>query len=254
MFGKTLKDIHSVFAFDFKGHGYNTKFNDYNYSKEYFILESIEVLDFIVSQEDFKSHPIVIVGHSMGGSIATFLVEYLFQNASKYEKIVNNIKGLMIIDISEGTAKEALPFMESLVNSRPKKFKNIDEAVEYCYKHNIIQSLPSAKVSIPPLFEQREDKMFYWKVDLIKTKPYWLEWYEGLTKSFLSCRVPKLLLMAGPERMDKELTIGHMQGKFRLINIPNVGHFIQEDNFKAFSETAKDFIKVFKVNENFKFI
>ncbi len=34
--------------------------------------------------------------------------------------------------------------------------------------------------------------------------------------------------MAGTERLDKELMIGQMQGKFQLAVIPNVGHMVQE--------------------------
>ena len=39
-----------------------------------------------------------------------------------------------------------------------------------------------------------------------------LGWFEGLSKLFLSCTVPKLLLLAGVDRLDKDLTIGQMQG------------------------------------------
>ena len=38
-----------------------------------------------------------------------------------------------------------------------------------------------------------------------------------------------MLLLAGSDRMDKELTIAHMQGKFKLVVVDNVGHVIQED-------------------------
>ena len=39
------------------------------------------------------------------------------------------------------------------------------------------------------------------------TKPYWESWFKGLTACFLDVRVPKQLLLAGSDRMDKELTI-----------------------------------------------
>ena len=58
------------------------------------------------------------------------------------------------------------------------------------------------------------------------TKPYWTTWFEGLTQMFLEVRVPKQLLLAGSERMDKELTIAHMAGKFKMVVIENVGHGI----------------------------
>lgn len=43
------------------------------------------------------------------------------------------------------------------------------------------------------------------------------------------CQVPcpKMLLLAGTDRLDKVLTIGQMQGKFQLAVLPMAGHAIQ---------------------------
>lgn len=38
---------------------------------------------------------------------------------------------LVVIDVVEGTAMEALPFMESIVHSRPSKFKTMESAVKW---------------------------------------------------------------------------------------------------------------------------
>lgn len=247
MFGKAMLNDYSVFSFDIAGHGYNTD-TDGDMSKSSLINQCIQALDHIVNMDNFKKHNLIIVGHSMGGSIATFLVEYIQENKDKYPKLEKAIKGLIVIDVSEGSAKEALPFMENIVKTRPKYYHSLEDAVEYCFKNNIIQSLPSAKVSIPPLFKHINGS-YYWKVDLMESKKYWNEWFEGLTKVFLKVSIPKELVMAGPERMDKELTIGHMQGKFKLVNYNNVGHFVHEDNVKAFSDSAKEFVKIFKVSE-----
>lgn len=46
-----------------------------------------------------------------------------------------------------------------------------------------------------------------WRVDLLESMPFWQSWFQGLTQAFLKVRVPKLLLIAEKERMDKELTI-----------------------------------------------
>ena len=43
---------------------------------------------------------------------------------------------------------------------------------------------------------------------------------------FLQVGVPKQLLLAGSERMDKDLSIAHMAGKFKMVVIENVGHAI----------------------------
>ena len=36
---------------------------------------------------------------------------------------------MVIIDVVEGTAIEALPFMENIVNNRPKSFTTLDKAI-----------------------------------------------------------------------------------------------------------------------------
>ncbi len=53
---------------------------------------------------------------------------------------------------------------------------------------------------------------YVWRIDLAKTEPFWQGWFTGLSKLFLSTTVPKVLLLAGVDRLDKELSIGHMQG------------------------------------------
>jgi len=82
---------------------------------------------------------------------------------------------------------------------------------------------------------------------LLASKTYWKEWFTGLTKSFLSIKIPKLLLLAASDRMDKDLTIAQMQGKFKLSVVKDVGHIIHEDNPKAAADVIKDFINLFKI-------
>lgn len=47
---------------------------------------------------------------------------------------------------------------------------------------------------------------------------------------FLSVTCPKLLLLAGVDRLDRDLTVGQMQGKFQMQVLPNVGHAVHEDS------------------------
>ena len=37
----------------------------------------------------------------------------------------------MVIDYVEGTAMEALPFMENIVNNKPETFPSIEKGIEY---------------------------------------------------------------------------------------------------------------------------
>ncbi|KAK4237152.1 hypothetical protein C8A03DRAFT_16286 [Achaetomium macrosporum] len=72
-------------------------------------------------------------------------------------------------------------------------------------------------------------KPWRWRTDLAKTQPFWEGWFGGLSKKFLSGRGGKMLLLAGTDRLDTELTIGQMQGKYALQVFPEAGHFIHED-------------------------
>lgn len=58
------------------------------------------------------------------------------------------------------------------------------------------------------------------------------------------------MLLASSDRMDKELTIAQMQGKFKLSVIKNVGHIIHEDDAKETFNMIKSFIDTFKITSN----
>ena len=47
----------------------------------------------------------------------------------------------------------------------------------------------------------------------MKTEKFWRGWFLGLSELFMSVPVTKLLILAGVDRLDKNLTIGQMQGQ-----------------------------------------
>jgi len=65
----------------------------------------MEVVEYVSAK--FPDPTIVIVGHSMGGAIAAKSTEELLKSQH-----ADKIQGLIVIDVVEGTAIEALPFME----------------------------------------------------------------------------------------------------------------------------------------------
>ncbi|KXJ91955.1 Alpha/Beta hydrolase protein [Microdochium bolleyi] len=77
--------------------------------------------------------------------------------------------------------------------------------------------------------DDNDTRPWKWATDLAATQPFWENWFVGLSKKFLSARGGKLLLLAGTDRLDTELTIGQMQGKYALQVFPEAGHFIHED-------------------------
>ncbi|KAL1533899.1 protein phosphatase methylesterase-1 [Salvia divinorum] len=63
-----------------------------------------------------------------------------------------------------------------------------------------------------------------------------------VSEIFLASLVPKLLLLAGTDRLDKTPTIGQMQGKFQMVVVRNTGHAIQEDAPQEFANLILNFI------------
>ncbi|KAJ3025686.1 UNVERIFIED_CONTAM: Protein phosphatase methylesterase 1 [Siphonaria sp. JEL0065] len=51
----------------------------------------------------------------------------------------------------------------------------------------------------------------------------------------------RMLLLAGTDRLDKELTIGQMQGKFQVVVFPESWHYVQEDVPEKFSASVAEF-------------
>lgn len=83
-----------------------------------------------------------------------------------------------------------------------------------------IRNLNSARISVPSLLSQdlrppspgTDSRPWTWHTDLAATQPFWEGWFRDLSKKFLKARGGKLLLLAGTDRLDKELMIGQMQG------------------------------------------
>lgn len=58
---------------------------------------------------------------------------------------------------------------------------------------------------------------------------FWQGWYENMSNKFLSLIIPKLLILAGMDRLDTPLVIGQMQGKFQLEILTACGHQLHEE-------------------------
>lgn len=63
------------------------------------------------------------------------------------------------------------------------------------------------------------------------------------------------MILAHKDRMDKQLVIEQMQGKFRLVILMReVGHCIMEDEPQELAMKFNEFIDMFKVNVDFKIV
>lgn len=179
--------------------------------------------------------PCVLVGHSMGGGVTTQLAADFALGSA--------LVGQCVIDVVEGSALEALQHMQSYLGNRPSVFSSVDEAVQWHIRSRTIRDAESAKASVPSLLKQLPSGKFVWKTDLNATRRWWEEWFKGMSQKFLAGRCAKELILAGTDRLDKDLMIGQMQGKFQLVVLPEAGHFVQEDVPEKAAQLLVEFFK-----------
>lgn len=224
-----------IIAFDARGHG-KTEVESTDYSLEAFTNDFAFVVANVVAQFGLTNN-LILVGHSLGGAVVT--------NACHLKLIQQNVIGLAVLDVVEGTAIESLDSMQKILNSRPKSFPTVEKGIEWTVQSHTIRNRESACVSVPPTLKS-EGSGLTWRTDLMLTKPYWKGWFTGLSDKFISCSPARLLILAGTDRLDKGLMVGQMQGKYQLIVFQESGHFVQED---APDKTALSLIDFWKRND-----
>lgn len=166
---------------------------------------------------------------------------------------------------------DALQSMETYLSTRPTGFPSVASGIEWHTRSRTIRNTTSARASVPSLLREppqptSPSRQWVWRTDLAATKPFWEGWFVGLSKKFLEARGGKLLLLAGTDRLDKELIIGQMQGmaqdveavtdcwsfgvmtssligKYQLQVFPDAGHFIHEDQPAKTAQLIVDFYR-----------
>ncbi|KAI0656429.1 protein phosphatase methylesterase [Cubamyces menziesii] len=234
-----------VLAYDCRGHGKTKHLSSpENPAEENLDIEVLtaDLVNLVqaVFPDPQAAPSLLLAGHSLGGSVSVRACPVLQQHHYR-------ITGVAVIDVVEEFTLEALPLMHSLLNARPEGFDSPEEAIEWHVKTNTIRNPASARVSVPgiivpaPAGSPPSTPAYLWRTPLRSTAPYWTSWFTGLSGKFLSARTARLLILAGTERLDKELMIGQMQGKFQLVVIPGVGHMVHEDDPTHMAEVLVEF-------------
>lgn len=235
---KQMKSHVPVVAFDARGHGHSHAESETQLDTETQVLDSVALLCEFLNERWVRSASlpkVVLCGHSMGGAIAIRIAA----TRPNFE-----IAGLVVIDVVEGTAMAALPYMSKWVADRAHSFPSVEKAIRYVTRAGHVRNLQSARISVPPQVKfSNIDRCWYWRTPLEKTQQFWKGWFDGLSPVFLSLPVPKMLILANVNRLDKDLMIAQMQGKFQNILIPSAGHAIHEDQPEQTARAILDYLR-----------
>ncbi|CAG7986582.1 unnamed protein product [Penicillium salamii] len=182
----------------------------------------------------------ILVGHSLGGAVIT--------DVAKKGELGPKLLAYAVLDVVEGSAIDALQSMDMYLSTRPTRFPSLQSGIEWHTRSRTIRNTTSARASVPSLLYEEQDatdasRPWVWRTNLSATKPFWENWFVGLSRKFLDARGGKLLLLAGTDRLDKELMIGQMQGKYQLQVFPEAGHFVHEDQPVKTAQVLADFYR-----------
>eukprot|EP00793_Prasinoderma_coloniale_P003619 PRCOL_00002994-RA len=197
---------------------------------------------------------LVLVGHSMGGAAAVRAAPAFDGDGSGPSS--SSLAGLVVIDVVEGTAMASLRHMRAVLDSVPSAFASEEDAVRWALASKACRSVEAARVSVParlrpegeacegatPARDRSDEsarsaanaqslppRRLVWRTDLGATEPHWEGWYRGLSDAFLRVRAPKVLVLAGADRLDRALTMASMQGRYQTVLLPGAGHAVHED-------------------------
>jgi protein phosphatase methylesterase 1 len=207
-----------VLSLDARGHGLTkakTSSEDLDLSLATLSADLVSVINETQVTMSWSSlPPLILIGHSLGGAVVT--------NVAKDFSLGPSLLGYAVLDVVEGSAIDALQSMQTYLSTRPVGFPSLEAGIEWHIRSRTIRNSTSARLSVPALLrhdeEAKEGKKWTWSTDLAATQPFWEGWFVGLSKKFLEARGGKLLLLAGTDRLDKELMIGQMQGELTNSN------------------------------------
>ena len=141
LFVKSLTEmVHvKIVAIDMRGHGSTHTGDDEDLSAETLAKDVGLVYQYVSSGVESR---VILMGHSVGGAVAvrsSFLSEYYGTALS----------GLIVIDVVEGTALDALQGMQSFLRGRPKDFPSLENAIEWSVRSGQTKNVDSARISMP---------------------------------------------------------------------------------------------------------
>ncbi|MBA0808561.1 hypothetical protein Gohar_024290, partial [Gossypium harknessii] len=113
-----IKEKARVVAMDLRGHGKSSTENDLDLSIETMCNDVFAVLKALYGD---SPPAIVLVGHSMGGSVAVHIAA---------KKTLRSLAGLVVVDVVEGTAMASLVHMQKILSGRMQHFSSIEKAVK----------------------------------------------------------------------------------------------------------------------------
>ncbi|XP_078078489.1 protein phosphatase methylesterase 1 isoform X1 [Mustelus asterias] len=265
-----------VVAVDLRSHGDTKVKNTDDLSAETMSRDIGNIVEMLYGE---NAPPILLIGHSMGGAIAVHIAAQNLVPSLVGLCVIDVVEGTAMDALnSMQTFLRSRPKLFNSIESaiewsvKSGQIRNIESAkvsmvgqVKLCEDDSNTSGGSQSVVDTAINEEEEEEEVeegivkkekepepsktikvskteYTWRIELSKTEKYWEGWFKGLSNLFLSCPIPKLLLLAGVDRLDRDLTIGQMQGKFQMQVLPQCGHAVHEDAPDKVAEAVATFM------------
>jgi protein phosphatase methylesterase 1 len=276
-----------ILAPDLRGHGLTFSCHPDNQSSEDLSIDTLvgDVMA-LCRQLDLNLEKTVVVGHSMGGAVAVRVAASYLQTASIKIGglvVIDVVEGTALASVPHiknmlasrpkyfkdtssaidwalrngwNTRQEAaaLSIPSQLCKTRwsaPKTESRSDALGTISEENQVELESETAGLKEEELSSGNNTCCigWTWRTNVEASYSYWEGWYTGLSDAFLWVQTPKLLILAGTDRLDKTLTIAQMQGKFQLVVLPQAGHAVHEDEYDKVARSVWTFISRFRQSD-----
>uniref|UniRef100_A0A8C1BFT2 Protein phosphatase methylesterase 1 n=1 Tax=Cyprinus carpio carpio TaxID=630221 RepID=A0A8C1BFT2_CYPCA len=253
-----------VVAMDLRGHGDTKVKNPDDLSAETMAKDVGKVVEVLYGE---NPPPIMIIGHSMGGAIAVHTAASNHVPSLLGLCVIDVVEGTAMdaLNSMQNFLRGRPKTFKSVENAiewsvKSGQIRNVESArvsmvgqVKKCEEPLSSPGVPkSISEGITEEEEEEEEEggesnhkrkkeddqeikkecLYTWRIELSKTEKYWEGWFKGLSSLFLTCSVPKLLLLAG---------------RFQMQVLPQCGHAVHEDA----PEKVADALATFMVRHRF---
>lgn len=283
LLARELRDVASVIAFDARGHGATQVPGESDASAARLAADCHAIIQHFIEtrySSPAACPPIVLLGHSMGAAIAAHVAAG-WAGAAHRSPLGGLVMIDLVEETAVASLPHMMDVVNSMPQTFPSKEAavqwavgcgmprlrasaeisvpsylipvRLDAAASHAsgsnspdHNRHSTPAASSAAAPSPSSAVQPPPSRYTWRAGpfMRSSQPHWRGWFTGTSAMFLSCPAPRLLILAGLDRLqlDADLTIGQMQGKFQLAVIPGAGHVVHEDAPDKVGLVVKSFL------------
>lgn len=235
------RDYH-VIAPDLRGHGDSQWAIGGSYALADYTLDLAQLL------EALELDPVILIGHSLGGSVA---LQYAGTYPERVTKVVA-IEGLgpppwlLKERPAQTRMREWIAEMQALARRHPRRYPSLEQAMARMREANPHLSEEQARHLTIHGCYRAEDGTYLWKFDnyVRATSPYLGSMRDAQELwGEITCPV---LLIRGEESWASDPAKDGRAAAFRnarVVNIPNAGHWVHHDQLDAFLRVVREFLQ-----------